>query len=76
MEHPRLKSDLSVCDVMERWPQTIPTFFRHRMACVGCPIAHLATLADVAAIYGLDLARFLLELQQTAEVEHTLELGE
>jgi hybrid cluster-associated redox disulfide protein len=76
MEHPRLKSDLSVCEVMERWPQTIPTFFRHRMACVGCPIAHLATLADVAAIYDLDLARFLLELQQTAELEHTLELGE
>ena len=76
MAHLNLKSNLSVREVMERWPQTIPTFFRHRMACVGCPIAHLATLAEVATIYDLDLTLFLLELQQTAELEHTIEQGE
>ena len=76
MAHPSLKSNLSVYDVMEQWPQTIPTFFRHRMACVGCPLAHLATLAEVAAIYNLDLALFLLELQQTVELKHKMERGE
>jgi len=50
---------------MERWQRTIPTFFRYRMACVGCPMAHLETLADVAVISSLDLTRFLIELEQT-----------
>jgi len=52
MEHPRLMADLSVAEMMERWPQTIPFFFRYRMACVGCPIAPFETLVEVAAVCG------------------------
>lgn len=65
--HPRLVADLTVAEVMDRWPQTVPYFFRYRMACVGCPIAHFETLAEVAAIYGLNLSRFLNELEQIIE---------
>lgn len=64
MGHPKLMADLTVAEVMDRWPQTIPVFFRYRMACVGCPIARFETLAEVAAIYGLNLSRFLNELEQ------------
>jgi hybrid cluster-associated redox disulfide protein len=64
MEHPVL-IDLTVAEVLDRWPQTIPVFLHHRMACAGCVMAPFETLADVAAIYGLQLSRFLSELQQT-----------
>jgi hybrid cluster-associated redox disulfide protein len=56
-----------VAEVLERWPQTIPVFFGYRMACVGCPIAPFETLAEVAAVYGLDLGRLLIELEQVLE---------
>jgi hybrid cluster-associated redox disulfide protein len=64
MGHPKLMADLTVAEVMDRWPQTIPVFFRYRMACVGCPIARFETMAEVTAIYGLNLSRFLNELEQ------------
>ena len=67
MGHPKLMADLTVAEVMDRWPQTIPVFFRYRMACVGCPIAPFETMAEVAAIYGLNLSRFLNELEQIIE---------
>jgi hybrid cluster-associated redox disulfide protein len=67
MGHPKLMADLTVAEVMDRWPQTIPVFFRYRMACVGCPIARFETLADVVAIYGLNLSRFLNGLEQIIE---------
>jgi hybrid cluster-associated redox disulfide protein len=67
MGHPKLMADLMVAEVMDRWPQTIPVFFRYRMACVGCPIAPFETMAEVAAIYGLNLSRFLNELEQIIE---------
>ena len=67
MEYPQLVADLTVAEVMDRWPQTVPYFFRYRMACVGCPIARFETLAEVAAIYGLDLSRFLIELEWIIE---------
>lgn len=64
MGHPQLMADLTVAEVMDRWPQTIPVFSRYRMACVGCAVAAFETLAEVAAIYGLNLSRFLNELEQ------------
>ena len=69
MEHAQLTADLTVTEVMDRWPQTIPVFFRYRMACVGCPIASFETLAEVAAIYGLDLDCFVSKLQQTIQIQ-------
>jgi hybrid cluster-associated redox disulfide protein len=63
MEHPQRMADLTVAEVMARWPQTVPYFFRCRMACVGCPIAPFETLAEATAVYGLDLNRFLIELE-------------
>jgi hybrid cluster-associated redox disulfide protein len=67
MEHPQRMANLTVAEVMARWPQTVPYFFHRRMACVGCPIAPFETLAEVAAIYGLDLNRFLVELEWTIQ---------
>jgi hybrid cluster-associated redox disulfide protein len=69
MEHPQLTADLTVAEMMDGWPETIPVFFRYRMACVGCPIASFETLAEVAVIYRLDLDRFMSELRQTIRIK-------
>jgi hybrid cluster-associated redox disulfide protein len=71
MEHPQLEADLTVAELLAHWPQTIPTFMRHRMACVGCAMSPFETLAEVAAIYGLNLEYFLRELQEEIEVEYS-----
>ena len=67
MEQSKLEADLIVADVLARWPQTILVFLHHRMACVGCPIAPFETLAEVAAIYDMDLSCFLNELGQAID---------
>ena len=69
MGHSRVTTDLTVAEVLEHWPQAIAVFFRYRMACVGCPIATFETLAEVAAIYGLDLEYLMHELKQTIRIE-------
>lgn len=53
-----------VGDVMERWPDTVPVFIRHRMACPGCVMAPFMTVREAAREYGLkphDLAGALRE---------------
>jgi hybrid cluster-associated redox disulfide protein len=64
MAHQQLEAGLTVAEVLDRWPQTIPVFIRHRMACVGCTIAPFETLSEVADIYQLEPDEFLQELQQ------------
>lgn len=66
-------TELTLAELLARWPQAIPVFLRHQMACVGCTMAPFETLSDVTAIYGIPLPHFLYELQQAIEpLETTL----
>lgn len=59
--------DLSVQQVLDRFPETIAVFMRHRMACVGCDINAFETVAEAIAIYQLDNKQFLDELTQAIQ---------
>lgn len=39
-------SDISLSEVMTRWPETIPVFLRYHMRCVGCLVASFHTVSD------------------------------
>ena len=58
--------DLPLASLMDRWPAVIGVFLRHRMLCVGCPIAPFHTVTDACREYGLDEKTFLAELQNAA----------
>ena len=45
-------SDLTVAEVMRRWPETVQVFVHRRMACPGCPMAGFMTVGDAAGSYG------------------------
>ncbi len=62
MAHP-LTYDLTVAEILQRWPQTAQVFLRHRMACVGCAIAPFETLTEVSEIYQVNTEKFLQELK-------------
>jgi hybrid cluster-associated redox disulfide protein len=55
--------DLPISDVMTTWPETTPVFLRHRMLCVGCPIAPFHTVIDACAEHMVNEQQFRAELQ-------------
>ena len=55
-------SDL-VDDVMRKFPETIRVFIRHKMHCVGCPIACFHTVDDVCREHGTDREFFIADLR-------------
>jgi hybrid cluster-associated redox disulfide protein len=59
--------DLSVDQLLKRWPPMASVFLRHRMACLGCSLAAFDTLQDVTQTYQLDAKQFLLELDQALQ---------
>lgn len=54
--------ELSLDEIMQRWPNTIAVFLRHKMLCVGCPIATFHTINNACREYDLDKDAFLKEL--------------
>ncbi len=58
--------DLTVADVLARWPAAAHVFVRLGTSCVGCPFAPFETVADVAANYHLDPMELATALLQAA----------
>lgn len=55
--------ELPLAELFRSWPGVAPVFWRHRVACVGCPIAPFHTVRDTCAEYGLDEAAFRAALR-------------
>lgn len=64
MDHRSGLEDLSVKEIMDRWPRTASAFIARRMHCVGCPIGPFHTLADAAMEHQLDAAELLEVVQR------------
>ena len=64
MSTPMPTSDMTVADVLEQWPETVPVFQELKLACVGCVMAPFDTMADIADIYKMDLQEIMSALRQ------------
>ena len=63
----QITPQLMVADVLARWPEVIPVFIHHRMACVGCSMAAFETLGDALSIYGLEAEAFFIQLEKAIQ---------
>ncbi|HEX5007783.1 MAG TPA: DUF1858 domain-containing protein [Hyphomonadaceae bacterium] len=57
--------EMTVDEVMRRWPATIRVFLDFRMGCVGCPIGGFHTVADACTEHGAAPGAFLTALRET-----------
>jgi hybrid cluster-associated redox disulfide protein len=55
-------SEMTVEDVMRRWPSTVRVFLDFRMNCVGCPISTFHSVDEACREHHIDLERFLTTL--------------
>ncbi len=62
---PQITDDWLVRDVVERHPQTIVVFARHRLQCVGCHIAPFHTITDCAREHTTAIGPLLGDLNRT-----------
>ncbi|MCP4357817.1 MAG: hypothetical protein GY796_07370 [Chloroflexi bacterium] len=56
-------TNMTVDEVLKKWPQTAAVFRHYSPACLGCAIAPFCDVAAVADIYGLPKDKFLNDLQ-------------
>lgn len=69
MKMDKITSDLIIANVLERWPQTVKVFVKHRMSCPGCFMSCFDTIEDAMRIYILSRETFLREINQSIQNE-------
>jgi hybrid cluster-associated redox disulfide protein len=63
-EQTEIQPELIVDHVLARWPETIPVFIKHGMACVGCDMSRFETIESAAGIYHIEVGELVQELKQ------------
>ncbi len=61
----KISTDITVKELLERYPQLLQMFMDMDLMCVGCPNEAFHTLADIAQEYHLDLNRLLQRIYKT-----------
>lgn len=56
--------EMTIDEVLTRWPQTAQVFHEYNMACVGCVVAPFYTIVDAANVYGLSPDEFISRLAE------------
>lgn len=59
---PAIDPNMTVDEIMRRWPSTIRIFMRHDMLCVGCPIGTFHNVKDACSAHEVDEASFSADL--------------
>ena len=57
------RDDMTMDEIMRRWPAAIRVVLRHQLLCVGCPIACFHTVDDACREHEADRERFLADLR-------------
>lgn len=54
----KYRDDMSMDEIMRRWPATIRVVLDHGLLCVGCPIAIFHTVDDAIRVHEIDGEEF------------------
>ena len=63
MHQPNLR-DMTVSEILRRWPSTLGVFLDLHMHCIGCPIGIFHTPVDAAKEHAIPLDVLLAELER------------
>ena len=67
MEKNKPTPDMTVDQVMNRWPAAIRVFMDFRMGCVGCPIAAFHSVDEAGREHEIDPGVLLLALRAAVQ---------
>jgi len=58
----KITEDMNIRDVIEKHPEVVHVFQKYNMGCIGCIAASFEKLSDIASVHGVDVKKFVEEL--------------
>jgi hybrid cluster-associated redox disulfide protein len=57
-----ISREMTIGEVVQRYPQTVPVFLAHGLMCFGCAIARFENIEQGAQAHGIDADALLKDL--------------
>lgn len=55
----KINKDMTISEVVAKYPGTIEVFLEHGMGCFGCGVAQFETIKQGAMAHGIDLKKLM-----------------
>jgi len=64
MAEEKITENMNIREVIEKYPQVVPIFHKYNIGCIGCIAASFERISDIAIVHGLDVKKFVNELNK------------
>jgi len=61
-EKKKITKDMSIGEVIDKFPETFEVFQKYNISCMGCPFAMMETLEQGAKAHGIDVKKIIKDL--------------
>ncbi|MBU2703000.1 hybrid cluster-associated redox disulfide protein [Sporomusaceae bacterium BoRhaA] len=62
-----ITKEMSIMEVVEKYPQTAAVFQQHGMGCLGCAAAHFENIDQGAAAHGINIEALISDLNKVTK---------
>lgn len=59
-----ITKDMSIMEVVTKYPDTVPVFMNSGMGCIGCAAAHFENIEQGAMAHGIDIDALMAGLNE------------
>lgn len=67
MAENKITEDMTIREVIEKYPETMVVFSKYNIGCVGCIAASFEKVKDIAMVHGTDVKAFVKDLNDAIE---------
>jgi hybrid cluster-associated redox disulfide protein len=66
MTEKKITKDMSIVEIVQKYPQTLEVFAKYGLGCIGCAAARFENLEAGAKVHGVDVEKFVDDLNAAA----------
>ena len=63
----KITKEMSIFDVIEKYPETLEVFSKYNLPCIGCAAAHFENIEAIAKEFDIDIKKFLKDLNKAVK---------
>lgn len=63
----KITKDMGIQDVVDKYPQLVPVFFKYGLGCLGCAAARFESIEQGAMAHGIDVDALIADLNKALE---------
>ena len=67
MTEDKITEDMTIREVIEKYPETATVFAKYNIGCIGCIAASFERIKDIAGVHGTDVKAFVKDLNEAVD---------